>query len=986
MHRLLPKAALALLLCLIAPPAALADDGAEELARLQATQQELANELGRAQQSLEQVRAQLRIQERELNRGDVTAAMLEQTRLEVASQRARTTALRARARARREALRQVDDDLLALQAERDNAGTDAQSDLKTETQQLESQAAALQGILNNLDAMAQIAKLRTNVLRQRLALLQSRFELPDLDARPRPPTAQSREAQQQINAYLREATRLRTAAATASEGTLDDVSAKRLLELQSAEQETLAEYLQIQRKAQRATRILRTLDTFTRAESTPLRVLNDGAMNVREIQRELESTHNQLALDDEILRDQRAIIAQQGRIVEGPGSTFEQRLAIIDSLLVRSDELKAQLQATQSTANTVAERYVATIGSTRRRELLDRSPLPEGRFGWQSLGAGLLALPGDILRAVGAAIQRLGARLITGGPGQGLLLLVGLAVAIAAAVAARRLANHIAISTLGAARLVFANLAALTPAIVGLLYAVWATGLVNLQPSDARLLCLLVAFWPIGLAVWRSAAALASFFDDQTTAAETARFNALLRRVLMIGGVLAAFLALAQAVSLSPAVSDAANRLSMLCLILLAIPALQLRSLVLHKTDADGRRVRRLSLALPILMLGIAGLGLWGYTRLAWALIGGLLLLIGIGITWAACRALLLQGESELIERVHSQSPDTGEFWSRNIIGPIARLSQLGLLIGAILLFGLLLGWSRETPVIRSIPAWLDTTLFSVGTSPIKLSSLVASIVIVWLVFWAGGWSKQVSYRVVSKRVDDVGIRNSLSTFTQYAVVVFGLMVALKTIGLDLTALTVFAGALGVGIGFGLQTIVTNFISGILLLVERPLAVKDIVNVDKYEGEVTQIGIRSLTVKTWDAQEVIIPNSAVITKPFTNWTRSDDVMRTVLKIQISYEDDPHQAVAICKQALADHEAVLDTPAPAVRLWDFTERGLLIWIQFHSQIKGPVPRAELRSQVLFALWDSLKAAGIHIPYPKQDIRLSNADPDMLTSAD
>ena len=125
---------------------------------------------------------------------------------------------------------------------------------------------------------------------------------------------------------------------------------------------------------------------------------------------------------------------------------------------------------------------------------------------------------------------------------------------------------------------------------------------------------------------------------------------------------------------------------------------------------------------------------------------------------------------------------------------------------------------------------------------------------------WIGAWSRQVSLELAFARVRDHGLRHALATLIQYLVICCGVLLALQVIGLDLTTLMVFTASLGVGIGFGLQNIVNNFVSGILLLVERPLRVGDFVTVSGHEGEVTRIGFRSLTIRTFDKQEVFIPN------------------------------------------------------------------------------------------------------------------------------
>jgi potassium efflux system protein len=292
----------------------------------------------------------------------------------------------------------------------------------------------------------------------------------------------------------------------------------------------------------------------------------------------------------------------------------------------------------------------------------------------------------------------------------------------------------------------------------------------------------------------------------------------------------------------------------------------------------------------------------------------------------------------------------------------------LSVIFGEQLLFTLF-EWNMPTPIVRYVRLALDATLFMAGTKAIKIKTFSLAALLLFVVIWAADWSKQVSYRWIYPGVSDQDIRNILSTFSQYFVVVLGLVLTMKIIGLDLTALTVFAEAMGVGIGLGMQQIVVNFISGILFLVERPLATTDLVNVDKYEGEVTRIGIRSLTVKTFDNQEVIIPNSAVITKPLKNWKRGDDVMRSIMMVGISYDDDPHQAVEIIAGLLKDHLAVVEIPAPKVLLWEYGDSALMIRVKFHYRIRGDVGKADLRSQLLFTIWDAFKIAGISIPYPQ-----------------
>ncbi len=316
--------------------------------------------------------------------------------------------------------------------------------------------------------------------------------------------------------------------------------------------------------------------------------------------------------------------------------------------------------------------------------------------------------------------------------------------------------------------------------------------------------------------------------------------------------------------------------------------------------------------------------------------------------------------------------------WQQFILGPAYRVTLVFIALAGLHVLVLLYDWNAQTPIVGAVPALLDSTLFHLGETPVQLETLAIGLTVLIVAFWGAGWSRQVSYRWLYTRVQDQGIRGSLSTFTQYIFVVTGLVIAMKVIGLDLTALAVFAGALGVGIGFGMQQIVVNFISGILLLIERPLATSDMVNVDKYEGEVTRIGIRSLTIKTFDNQEVILPNSAVITQPFINWTRSDDIIRTVLMIGISYDDDPKQAAAIIDELVRAHPAVLESPGVKVLLWEYGDSALMIRLQFHTRVRGEIGRSDVRSQLLFSIWHAFKDAGITIPYPQRDVHVKASD--------
>jgi len=266
----------------------------------------------------------------------------------------------------------------------------------------------------------------------------------------------------------------------------------------------------------------------------------------------------------------------------------------------------------------------------------------------------------------------------------------------------------------------------------------------------------------------------------------------------------------------------------------------------------------------------------------------------------------------------------------------------------------------------------LQTGLFNVGSSTVTLGDILILLISLLIVIRLGQWTRSITYSWFYSRIGDLGTRNSLSAFTQYALVLIGLLIILNSVGIDLTTLTVFAGALGVGLGIGLQNVANNFVSGILLLVERPLKAGDWVQVAGGEGEVSSIGMRSLTVKTWDNQEVIIPNSEVISNSFTNWTRSDHIVRTVLYIAVSRDADPHKVCPLMQAVLDRHVYVLEEPPAECFLWEFGESSTDFRVQYYCNVILH-NRLRVQSDVLFGIWDTLSQNGIEIPYPQRDLR-------------
>ncbi|MFV1978167.1 MAG: mechanosensitive ion channel family protein, partial [Myxococcota bacterium] len=207
---------------------------------------------------------------------------------------------------------------------------------------------------------------------------------------------------------------------------------------------------------------------------------------------------------------------------------------------------------------------------------------------------------------------------------------------------------------------------------------------------------------------------------------------------------------------------------------------------------------------------------------------------------------------------------------------------------------------------------------------------------------------------------------------------------ALSAAGMDFTRVALFAGAFSVGIGFGLQTVVNNFVSGLILLFERPIQIGDMVEVGTLCGEVRRIGARSSTIRTFDGAEVIVPNANLITEPVVNWTLSDRRRRLDLEVGVAYGTDPETVLALLQGVAEAHPAVLETPAAEALFLEFGDSAL------NFRLRLWIPRFEegftIRSQLTVAINAALRDAEIQIPFPQRDLHVRSVEPGVIRSLD
>jgi small-conductance mechanosensitive channel len=262
---------------------------------------------------------------------------------------------------------------------------------------------------------------------------------------------------------------------------------------------------------------------------------------------------------------------------------------------------------------------------------------------------------------------------------------------------------------------------------------------------------------------------------------------------------------------------------------------------------------------------------------------------------------------------------------------------------------------------------------FSVGEWEMTVGRLLTAVLAVYLAF-AASWALRALFdqAFFERRNLERGIKDSISTLLHYVVLVIGFFVALSIFGFDMTNFALVAGALSVGIGFGLQNVVNNFVSGLILLFERPVRVDDVVVVGDVWGTVEKIGLRSTVILTFNGSEMIVPNADLISEKVTNWTLTTPSVRLVMPIGVAYGNDPARVIGVLQEVAGEHPLSLDDPPPMAIFTGFGESSLdfelRIWLGAFDQM------LQVRSELASALVRRFGEEEITIPFPQRDVHL------------
>jgi len=289
-------------------------------------------------------------------------------------------------------------------------------------------------------------------------------------------------------------------------------------------------------------------------------------------------------------------------------------------------------------------------------------------------------------------------------------------------------------------------------------------------------------------------------------------------------------------------------------------------------------------------------------------------------------------------------------------------------------------GWLEPTV------AWLESIDVEIGNIRFSAYGLARVLIFGSLLFWLGRVSNDAGQSMIRGQSElDVGTRELFAKLFEAALYMVVFILLLQIMGINLTALAVFGGALGVGIGFGLQSIASNFISGIILLLDRSLRVGDFVELENgNRGTIISMNMRSTTLETFDGKIIVVPNESFITTSFVNWTHNNEKQRYSIEFQVAYSTDLERLFEILREVVASHPAVIsgdDVPIeerPDAEIAGFGDSGVDILIEFWMAGIDD-GRNRVGADLYLMIWKALKEHGIEIPFPQREVRVLGSGP-------
>jgi len=283
---------------------------------------------------------------------------------------------------------------------------------------------------------------------------------------------------------------------------------------------------------------------------------------------------------------------------------------------------------------------------------------------------------------------------------------------------------------------------------------------------------------------------------------------------------------------------------------------------------------------------------------------------------------------------------------------------------------------------VRTVLQWPLFRLGSMDITVLFITKCIIFVVVLW--FLARLLARFLDRRLLALTSIDHGERFAVARMTRYIIFAIGILVGLDSSGLNLRSLLVLGGTLGIGIGFGLQSVFANFISGVVILLERPIKLGDVIEVGGTLGEVLRIGARSTWIRTGENQIIIVPNSEFVNSRVTNWTANDRSVRFSMNVGISYDSDVAQAREILVETARQHAGVLQDPGPEALVTEFAASSIILQLRVWATIPPTWPH-RLKSELYLEILRAFNEHGIEIPNPQRDLNVRTMPPIVLANA-
>lgn len=378
----------------------------------------------------------------------------------------------------------------------------------------------------------------------------------------------------------------------------------------------------------------------------------------------------------------------------------------------------------------------------------------------------------------------------------------------------------------------------------------------------------------------------------------------------------------------------------------------------------------RLLMALAAILTGFRAAGYERASTFVLARGTGLVLVTGLVFIVGSQLRQYLRGRLETVSDVEETGPLETD---REKL--VRRIEQL---LTAATIFAVIISFLKLTALFEPTVILLRTPFLAIGGARISFLHIIN----LGLIIFGAVLATRVVRTVLNTQIYpylevDVGVAYAINTIANYVLVVVAFFIALNALGVDLTAITVVIASLGVGIGFGLQTLVENLISGFIILFGRSVQKGDYITVNDTYGQIDAVGARSVVVKTPDNYELLIPSKDIVSAQVINWTYEDNTIRTRLPVGVSYGEDPAEIREILLNVTDNHPMILDKPEPHVRLKGFGDSSVNFELFFYFEIREWTENRVL-GEVNFAVWDALEDAGVTIPFPQRDVHFKSLD--------